>query len=75
MPSYDTLPQLTQHLRHHNTGVPAVVGTLDKEVLGLDRERYTDGTAGVAGLHDLLGLSEAPGTDDDGKTISLGHSP
>jgi hypothetical protein len=70
-PGYDHLSQLTQPLRHHKTGVPAVVGALDKELLGLDRERYTDGAAGVAGLHDLLGLSEAPGAGDNGKTTGL----
>jgi hypothetical protein len=68
---YDHLPQLTQPFRHHKTGVPAVVGALDKEVLGLDRERYTDVATGVASLHDLLDLLEAPGADYNGKTTSL----
>ena len=49
----------------------AVVGAFGKEVVGLDRERYTDGAAGVAGLHDLLCLSEASGADNNGKTTSL----
>jgi hypothetical protein len=47
------------------------VGTLDKEVLGLYRERYTDGAARVAFLHDFLGLSEAPSAGDNGKTTGL----
>ena len=52
-------------------GTPAVAGAFDKEVVGLDRERYTDGAFRIALLHDLPGLPDAPSADDNGKTTGL----
>ncbi len=68
---YEGLTRRLRLLNHFEIDVLVVVRITTEEAARLDRERYADGAAGVAGLCDLLGSLEAPGANHYGKAAAL----